>query len=143
MKKLFVSFSFFIILTMLFTTSIFANTIVGNPTNYTINEFSTSTFEESINITGNCDDGTVVTFDISNNSGETSYTQDVKKTGIFYKNIPLSLGKNYINLTFEKSGFDSVSEEYTVIRLSENVKKELEEYTCVSQINVISWLPSN
>ena len=85
MKKLFVSFSFFIILTMLFTTSIFANTIVGNPTNYTINEFSTSTFEESINITGNCDDGTVVTFDISNNREKHPILKMLKKQAYFIK----------------------------------------------------------
>lgn len=142
MKKIFFTLIISLTLIISFTTDIFADTILNNDKEfeYTINDFSKSTFDSSINIAGSCENGTVVTFDVSNNNGDKSYSCEVKKTEIFCKSIVLAVGKNDVEITFEKDGYDAVSEEFTVVRLSEDVKKELEQYVCVPKYKTGFWL---
>lgn len=91
-----------------------------------------STFDESRTISGSAEKGTKITISVGVRNADDklkescSYELEVGISGLFSQTIDLSLGENVVEITAEKEGFHSVSEEAVIKRKKRDIKTELE-----------------
>ena len=95
-------------------------------------EDTESTFDSSRTISGEAQPDTTITVSVSRKNADgdmvVSDEQEVRvgSMGIFAATIALEMGYNYVTLTAEQDGYDTVSDTASIKRLPQQLKKELQ-----------------